>query len=531
MVVLRRLLIVCGLGLAAALVPGIALAHTLTAPAATPAGGGHHGPPSTPPPQWLFTLTRQELDHLAAPFDPADPDPEPPDDPTPNRGPARAPAKARPSGRAAGGSRTAGTVALRGPRPGLVGAVQDYADGFAEGAEPYVLLSTPTGQLTMMLAAARAGIGFGTLAATDPDAAVEQAKAFAIGSAKDMVAWDDWAAGRYARAAGRLTPDIALTLLTGGLGKVAEAGARPAAEVATSAVTRAAEVGAEETSARAVALAPGRALLPSGELATALRQAGAAVDDLLEEASGAGPRLAVETAKAEAPAWLAAPAAKVRMRADGPLVRIDATNVVDAEALGGHIDYGRIDPRTLQRSGVKAVVTPEMVEAAHARELGSHAHPKILPPGLEKLPVRNRARGHLLGRQLGGSGLDERNLVALWQYPVNDPIMSGYETMVANAIRKGGETMRYDVTPVYSSRWPSSRPIALRLEAWGLKGFRLDVEIPNRRWVELPPEIPNETVGARASRIRRLPTPPGRRPGRVRVHIAPPDGFWGHEGW
>ena len=42
-----------------------------------------------------------------------------------------------------------------------------------------------------------------------------------------------------------------------------------------------------------------------------------------------------------------------------------------------------------------------MVAAAAQDELGSAADPGIRPPGLDQLPVRNRARAHLLGDQLG----------------------------------------------------------------------------------------------------------------------------------
>jgi hypothetical protein len=54
-----------------------------------------------------------------------------------------------------------------------------------------------------------------------------------------------------------------------------------------------------------------------------------------------------------------------------------------------------------------------MVAAAAHDELGSATDPSTRPPGLDQLPARNQARGHLLGRQLGGTGELTANLVAL----------------------------------------------------------------------------------------------------------------------
>jgi DNA/RNA non-specific endonuclease len=146
--------------------------------------------------------------------------------------------------------------------------------------------------------------------------------------------------------------------------------------------------------------------------------------------------------------------------------------------LGGTVDYGHIDPATGQRSGVRATITPAMVAAAAHDQLGSAADPDIRPPGLDQLPVRNRARAHLLGRQLGGTGELAANLVALYQTRVNTPVMRDYEITVAEAAR-AGETIRYRVQPIYPS--PSSRgaPSAIRITATGNHGFQLDVTIAN----------------------------------------------------
>jgi DNA/RNA non-specific endonuclease len=146
--------------------------------------------------------------------------------------------------------------------------------------------------------------------------------------------------------------------------------------------------------------------------------------------------------------------------------------------LGGTVEYGQVDPATGQRSGVSATITPAMVAAAAEDRLGSAADPDIRPPGLDQLPARNRARAHLLGRQLGGSGDLPANLVALYQSRANSPVMRDYETAVAEAVR-AGETVRYTVRPRYPSPTFHGAPSAIRISATGDHGFHLQVTIAN----------------------------------------------------
>jgi hypothetical protein len=146
--------------------------------------------------------------------------------------------------------------------------------------------------------------------------------------------------------------------------------------------------------------------------------------------------------------------------------------------LGGKVDYGHVDPATGQRSGVSATITPAMVAAAAHDRLGSAADPNIRPPGLDQLPARNRARAHLLGRQLGGTGELPANLVALYQTRANTPVMRDYETTVAEAAHTG-ETIRYKVRPIYPSPSYQGAPSAIRITAIGNRGFRLQVTIAN----------------------------------------------------
>src|SRR5215207_501015 len=161
-----------------------------------------------------------------------------------------------------------------------------------------------------------------------------------------------------------------------------------------------------------------------------------------------------------------------------PEVNGSADNSAAIARLGGAVQYGQVDLITGQRSGVRATITPAMVAAAARDELGSAADPDIRPPGLDQLPARNRARAHLLGRQLGGSGDLPANLVALYQTRANTPVMRDYETAVAEAAHTG-ETIRYRVRPIYPSPSYRGAPSAIRITAAGDRGFRLDVTIAN----------------------------------------------------
>jgi DNA/RNA non-specific endonuclease len=155
-----------------------------------------------------------------------------------------------------------------------------------------------------------------------------------------------------------------------------------------------------------------------------------------------------------------------------------ADNSAAIGRLGGTVQYGHIDPATGQRSGISATITPAMVTAAAHDQLGSAADPGIRPPGLDQLPARNRARAHLLGRQLGGTGELPANLVALYQTRANTPVMRDYETTVAEAAQ-AGETIRYRVRPIYPSPGYRGAPSAIRITASGNRGFRLQVTIAN----------------------------------------------------
>ncbi|MFJ7159803.1 LamG-like jellyroll fold domain-containing protein [Streptomyces sp. NPDC101118] len=74
------------------------------------------------------------------------------------------------------------------------------------------------------------------------------------------------------------------------------------------------------------------------------------------------------------------------------------------------------------------------------------------PSGFDELPSAKswlRARGHLIAREMGGSGTDLRNLMPLHQH-ANSTVMKGIEGKVVALIAQGGQTVTYEVEPVYN---------------------------------------------------------------------------------
>ncbi|ALS00370.1 DNA-entry nuclease [Enterococcus silesiacus] len=113
-----------------------------------------------------------------------------------------------------------------------------------------------------------------------------------------------------------------------------------------------------------------------------------------------------------------------------------------ADSKKGWIDYHTLDSLS-RATGADALLKPAMVNT------GTSANKDIRPPGfVSGLEPTLHSRGHLIGRQLGGSGDDPRNLTTLYQTPVNTPYMTKYENQVRQAL-DNGETIRYRVIPVY----------------------------------------------------------------------------------
>lgn len=123
----------------------------------------------------------------------------------------------------------------------------------------------------------------------------------------------------------------------------------------------------------------------------------------------------------------------------------------------GWIDYHPLD--SLGRAtGADALLKPDMVNT------GTSANQDIRPPGFISGDA-NHSRGHLIGRQMGGTGDDARNLTTLYQNPVNTPFMTKYENQIRKALDTG-ETIRYRVTPIYEGNELLCKQI--NMEAKGL---------------------------------------------------------------
>jgi hypothetical protein len=198
-----------------------------------------------------------------------------------------------------------------------------------------------------------------------------------------------------------------------------------------------------------------------------IQENGIPVGPLLRGIVG-GAKLTVEQAGARAlsrlPASLATKFARVGVIATKvPRIRPPAPPAGPGTAFGELDALGR-------PTGASATVTKDMLGT------GSDALRSIKPPGFLGGSA-NQARGHLIAKQLGGAGDDVRNLVTLYQNPVNSPIMRGFENQVRAAV-EAGERVRYTVTPVY--RGTEAIPRAVTLSARGSGGFRLDVSVLNR---------------------------------------------------
>lgn len=141
----------------------------------------------------------------------------------------------------------------------------------------------------------------------------------------------------------------------------------------------------------------------------------------------------------------------------------------------GWIDYHKLD--SLERAtGADALLKQSMVGT------GTSANASIRPPGFisGKSPY-GHSRGHLIGKQFGGSGDDERNLVTLYQTPVNSPYMTKYENQIRAALEKG-ETVRYRVTPIYSEDNLMCKEVHMEAQSLETNGsVNFNIVIENRK--------------------------------------------------
>jgi DNA/RNA non-specific endonuclease len=136
----------------------------------------------------------------------------------------------------------------------------------------------------------------------------------------------------------------------------------------------------------------------------------------------------------------------------------------------GEVDYGKVN-RHGQRSGIQAIVTKAMIGT------GTEPDDKIIPPGYGGAKD-NHAKGHLLGRQLGGSGDEAANLVTLRHQGCNTPYMRNFENQIRRAV-EGGQNVAVRVTPIYEGTNPVPVGITMEAKGDGNPPFELSTSIPN----------------------------------------------------
>lgn len=134
-------------------------------------------------------------------------------------------------------------------------------------------------------------------------------------------------------------------------------------------------------------------------------------------------------------------------------------------------------PTNINYASLDTFGRPTGIQATLGLPLPKGSEASYTPVGFAGAAA-GHARGHLLANQLGGLGNEPRNIVTLFQNPVNTPIMSGHEGRVRKAV-EGGEIVTYSVTPIYSAS--QAIPIAVTLQATGNAGFSLSISIPNRK--------------------------------------------------
>ena len=112
------------------------------------------------------------------------------------------------------------------------------------------------------------------------------------------------------------------------------------------------------------------------------------------------------------------------------------------------------------------------------QEHAQRGHPRrgrIKPPGFADGAVHDR--GHLIGKLLGGLGSDARNLTTMFKN-ANTPVMREFEKQIADAVR-GGQVVRYQVTPIYKGSDQIARGITMKAFGSGKNPLNLHVTVLN----------------------------------------------------
>lgn len=139
----------------------------------------------------------------------------------------------------------------------------------------------------------------------------------------------------------------------------------------------------------------------------------------------------------------------------------------------GWIEYGPLSQGRATKAN--AVIVKSMIGT------GTVADPSLRPAGfISGQAPYGHARGHLIGRQLGGSGRTMQNLVTLYQNPVNTPYMTKYENIVRRAAEEGNQ-VRYRTVPNYKKG--QEMPVSVTMEARTINdnSVNFKVVIPNER--------------------------------------------------
>lgn len=142
--------------------------------------------------------------------------------------------------------------------------------------------------------------------------------------------------------------------------------------------------------------------------------------------------------------------------------------------------YGRLNEKG-QAPGATATITKSMLGT------GTKPDRRLRPPGWSGNGKKfNEARGHVLGRQLGGDGGIPEGLVTLTQRGANSPQMRAFENRVAKRVR-GGEVVEYSSTPLYGEE--ALPPAYMLVTAHGVKGG------PAARLIRNPAGHPKRAAG------------------------------------
>ncbi|MET9856363.1 polymorphic toxin-type HINT domain-containing protein [Streptomyces sp. NPDC006450] len=137
--------------------------------------------------------------------------------------------------------------------------------------------------------------------------------------------------------------------------------------------------------------------------------------------------------------------------------------------------YSEIEgPRGAQRKGVAyAEVSPQVLADAKAGKIGSDVGGER-PAGWKK--GKEDSRGHLIGKQFGGSGLDQRNVVVQGAKQ-NSGEINRAEGEIAKHVERTGNTVIMSVTPIYGRA--KERPTHVIIEAVDDFGWSFYKEIAN----------------------------------------------------